>query len=325
MTTAANASHEALARTIAVINGKGGVGKTSITANVGGVLAQAGYRVLLVDADISGNLGVDLGYRGDEEDDRGKRLVDAIWHDTRIEVLSEVRPNLDVITGGRATEMLAAIENTGVDLSGGTLAATFAQKLAEIAEDYDVVLIDCAPGNPALQMMALAAARYVLIPTKTDAGGWDGLLMVGPRVKKARVENPALSYLGVVLFGHSPNASRVGRATRAKLDEVAETVPIFDAFIRHSQGAAYDCRARGQLVHELAVDANRLREDRLKALRSRKPGSDNVIEMPTQLSTVADSLAGDYQALAREVLLRISQHEAADTTDAPAADARGQR
>ena len=64
----------ALHRTIAVLNGKGGVGKTSITANLGGLFSDAGYRVLLVDLDPQGNLGNDLGYLGAGLGDGGEAL-----------------------------------------------------------------------------------------------------------------------------------------------------------------------------------------------------------------------------------------------------------
>jgi chromosome partitioning protein len=307
---ATSGSDERLARTVAVINGKGGVGKTSVTANVAGQLASAGYRVLAVDLDLSGNLKLDLGYIGHPGDDDGKGLVDAIWSGGDIPLIAGVRDNLDVIPGGRHLEMLAALAQSPVaqDLPGGGVAAAFAAKLAALADGYDLVLLDCAPGNPVLQDMALAATRYVLIPTKTDAAGWDGLRMVGPRVKKARRDNPQLTYLGVVLFAHQTNATRILKSTQARLAEVGDLVPVFDAFIRHSETAAHDCRARGQLAHELARDATASRRQRLALLRDRRGGG-NVIALPASLSASADSLAGDYERLTREMLLRISDVE----------------
>jgi cellulose biosynthesis protein BcsQ len=304
-------SDDRLSRVVAVINGKGGVGKTSVTANVAGQLAQAGYKVLAVDIDLSGNLSLDLGYVGDAKDDGGQGMVDAVWRSNPMPLIADVRPSLDVVPGGRHLEMLAALESTPMsgDLPGGGVATAFAARLAEIAEDYDVVLLDCAPGNPILQDMALHAARYVLIPTKTDAAGWEGLRMVGPRVRKARKTNPALTYLGVVLFAHQTNATRVRGATKARLAEVSETVPMFDSYIRHSETAAHDCRQRGQLAHELARDVSSSTKERLSALRTRRDG-ENVVELPAALSGSADSLAGDYAEVAREVLLRISALEA---------------
>ncbi len=309
---ATSGSDDRLARTVAVINGKGGVGKTSITANVAGQLAAADYRVLAVDLDLSGNLKLDLGYIG--QDDDGKGLVDAIWNDGDIPVITAVREHLDVIPGGRHLEMLAALSLSPVaqDLPGGGVASSFAAKLAGLADAYDLVLLDCAPGNPVLQDMALNTARYVLIPTKTDAAGWDGLRMVGPRVRKARRDNPRLTYLGVVLFAHQTNATRVLKNTQKRLEEVGDLVPIFDAFIRHSETAAHDCRARGQLAHELARDVTASRRERLALLRNRR-GEGNVIPLPAALSASADSLAGDYEQLTREILLRISDVEETST------------
>jgi cellulose biosynthesis protein BcsQ len=249
---------------------------------------------------------------GNTRDDDGKGLVDAIWNNGELRVITDVRENLDVVPGGRHLEMLAAISQTPMaqDLPGGGVAQAFAGKLAELVDGtYDLVMLDCAPGNPVLQDMALVATRYLLIPTKTDPAGWDGLRMVGPRVRKARKDNPQLTYLGVVLFGHQTNATRILKTTRARLDEVSDTVPVLEAYIRHSETAAHDCRRRGQLAHELARDANTHTRERLAALRTRRD-ADNVIDLPPRLSASADSLAGDYEELAREILTRIAAAEA---------------
>ncbi len=300
---------DSLSRVVAVINGKGGCGKTSITANIAGQLALAGYKVLAVDLDVSGNLKLDLGYVGDPLDDEGKGLLNAVWSDGELTVIRGVRDNLDVIPGGRTLEMLASLSLTPMaeELPGGGVTAAFALKLAAHAQHYDLVVLDCAPGNPVLQDMALAATRYVLIPSKTDAAGWEGLRMVGPRVKKARGNNPGLTYLGVVFFAHSTSATRVLKHSQQQLSELGDVIPILDCYVRHSETAAHDCRMRGQLAHELARDARKHNTERVALLRRR--GSGKHEQLPTQLSATADSLAGDYERLAREVLLRISAHE----------------
>lgn len=308
---------EALSRVVAVINGKGGVLKTSIVANVAGCLARSGMRILAVDLDISGNLKLDLGMLGSEHDDAGKGIVDAVWNGTPLPVVREVRPGLDMLFGGRGLEMLGQLAKSSMvdDLPSGSVAGEFAARLSEVADEYDMILLDCPPGNGELQDMALAATRWVLIPTKTDQASWDGLLGVGPRVKRARQNNPALSYLGVVVTAHNPAATRVRHNTRARLEEVGETVPLLETFIRHSESAAHDCRSRGQLAHELARDAVVSKAQRLEALSARRRGekaTGNVIALPTGLSGTADSLAGDYTRLAQEVCERISVAETAD-------------
>lgn len=331
-TNVVNGVDERLSRVLAVINGKGGSGKTSCTANIAGQLARAGAGpILAVDLDLSGNLKLDLGYVGHPGDDDGRGLVEAIWSESDIPVLHGVRDGLDVVPGGRHLEMLAALSSTptAAELPGGGVPTAFAARLAPLAAQYELILLDCAPGNPVLQDMALAATRYILIPTKTDAAGWEGLRMVGPRVKKARQTNPALTYLGVVLFGHQSNATRVRKNTRARLAEVGDVVPVLDAYVRHSETAAHDCRLRGQLAHELARDAAASTKERLAALGRRRGRhmADNVIEMPTPagdleipaaLSGTADSLAGDYARLAREVLARIGTFEDSASAENPA-------
>lgn len=314
MSEAVSGDPEALARVVSVINGKGGVLKTSIVANVAGCLAAAGMRVLVVDFDVSGNLKLDFGLVGHDADDAGKGTVDAVWYGGRLPVVAEVRAGVDFVFGGRGLELLGqmARSTSAEELPTGSVAAEFARRLGEVAEDYDLVLIDCPPGNGELQDAALMASRWVLIPTKTDQASWDGLLGVGPRVKRARRSNPALSYLGVVVTAHNPTATRVQRNTRARLDEVGETVPLLDTFIRHSETAAHDCRSRGQLAHELARDSAATKDLRLSALSSRRRGAaglDNVIELPTALSATADSLAGDYRRLAKEMCDRIAAAE----------------
>lgn len=301
---------EPLARTVAVINGKGGVLKTSIVANVGGALARSGLRVLVVDLDLTGNLKLDLGLTAAPGDDEGRSIVEAVWNGSGLQVAAQVRPGLDMVFGGRQLGMLAAMSSSGV---AEDLPAAFAARLAELAGDYDLVLIDCPPGNGDLQDMALAAARWVLVPTKTDPGSWDGLRGVGPRVKRARDANPALQYLGVVVTAHNPSATRVLRQTRERLAEAGEKLPLLDATVRHSESAAHDCRYLGRLAHELAGDAAEGRARRLEALSARRAAG-TAVELPPALSASADSLAGDYDRLAAEICSRITAHEQSGAT-----------
>lgn len=314
--------HSELGRVVAVINGKGGVLKTSITANVAGRLATAGYRVLAIDLDTSGNLKLDLGLIKHAQEDGGKGLVEAIWSNGEMPIVRDVRPNLDMIFGGRELEILKLLSSapTASELPAGSVPGEFARKLAEVAGDYDVIFLDCPPNTSELQDMALAATRWVLIPTKTDQGSWDGLLAVGPRVKKARQINTQLAYIGIVITDHSPAATRVFANTQARLAEVGETVPLLTVevdgviqpvFIRHSQSAAQYCRSRGQLAHELARDATTSTAKRFAALSARRT-SGNVIPLPVTLPGTADSLADDYTALAKAITDKITSVEAAE-------------
>ena len=321
---------QALARTVAVVNDKGGVLKTSLVANVGGALAAGGMKVLLVDLDASGNLKLDLGLTGGaaDGDDAGKGLVDAVWFGSALPVVTGVRPNLDFVFGGRGLTLLSTLarENGADFLPGGSVASSFVATLARAAGDYDLVLLDCPPHNGEMQDMALAAARWVLIPTHTDQASFDGLLGLGPRVARARREhNAGLDYLGVVLTSHNPSATRIARAARKSLDVIGDKVPMMATAIRHSQSAAHDCRERGQLAHELAADASSAQSQRLVALsaaRLRKVTRAEPTAMPQALSGTANSLAGDYRSLASEICQRITAAEAGQSgAHAPTAGA----
>lgn len=302
-----------LARNVTVTNGKGGVLKTSTVANVAGQLARANYRTLAVDLDLSGNLGLDLGYTQRGQTDDGRGVVNAFLDDTDLPVLENVRPNLDVVPGGpklRAAEPLH--ESPEIQNAGG-LPAVFADKLGDLIDEreYEIVLIDTAPSRGIWQQVALAAARYVMVPIKTDQASWDGLLAVGPQVKQAQNNgNPDLTYLGVVITANNTSATSVLKRTRVFLGEAVGKIPMLDARIRSSETAAFDCRARGELAHEVADAANSNNVVRLKALRERKQGG--PIDLPPALSATSGSLADDYQHLTREMLMRI--HEAESTT-----------
>lgn len=312
---------EALSRVIAVINGKGGVLKTSVVANVAGQLARNEMRILAIDLDVQGNLKLDLGLSDHPQNDSGKKMVDAVWSGAPLPIVPDVRPGLDFIFGGRGLEVLGQLVRSPMaaeELDTGSVAGEFIARLSEVADDYDLILIDCPPGNGELQDIALAAARWVLIPTKTDQASLEGLLGVGPRVKRARQSNPDLGYLGVVITAHSSGATRVRRNTVDTLAEVEDIVPLFKTYIRYTESAAQDCRSRGQLAHELAVDAHQSQAQRLRELRSRRKREPhgNVIPLQTPpLSGSADSLAGDYERLAQEICQRISVAENA-TSDA---------
>ncbi len=291
-----------LRRTIAVINGKGGVGKTSIVANIGGLLAAAEYRVLLVDLDPQGNLGEDLGYAGAGLGDDGRGLFLSVSTGTPLQPLRNVRPGLDVIPGGEELNDLAATLYARRQRNAANAAAALATTLATVAGDYDLVLLDCPPGQDVLQEAALVAARWVLIPTRTDASSRKGLREVGRRFLNARTTNPHLELLGVVLFGVTSAAKRITAQARADLNtDLGGVAPLFQTAIRYVEAAAVDARNRGQLVHELERDV--LKGPKwYELLRS-------GTSKGTALAASAGTLAADYQALAEEVLTRLVDAE----------------
>lgn len=297
------ARSEALKRVIAVINEKGGVGKTSITANLAGQAATAGYRVLVVDINRQGNIALDLGYRGEPDvDDDGQGLMAAIMMGQPLRPAEGVRSNLSVIAGGTKLEGLTPLMITRMTQERDVAFLALGKALAPVAREYDLVFIDCPPENPILDDLALGAARWVLIPTKSDDGGLAGMRLVAERFLKAREINPVIQLLGVVLFGTGTKATAIHAEVREAVSEIfGGNSPLFEATIRHSERIARDSR-KGRLVHELEEAANQ-QPEWWKLLREGK-------KVPRIASTVT-GVSADYQALAVEVLQTLRNAEEA--------------
>lgn len=234
------------------VNGKGGVLKTTLTANIGALLASFGWKVLLVDMDPQGNLGLDLGYRHESQDDDGKGLAQSLVFGGQVTPLKDVRPNLDVVPGGSALDQAGAglISLSSQDSTKSKLA--LARSLFPIAGDYDIILIDCPPGNEPLQVAALGAAAYVVVPTKTDKAGREGLIGVAKRLDTVLDVNPNLDLLGVIITATSATATNVHRTTREAITETfGDDSVLFKGMIRHAEAPAQAARDRGVLIHEL--------------------------------------------------------------------------
>lgn len=312
---------ESNGRVVAVVNGKGGVGKTTITANVGGMLAAGGARVLLIDLDPQGNLAEELGYAGTPVDDDGLGLAQALAFGTAVTPQAGVRDNLDVLVGGAQLDMAAAglTMRSHKDARGAKTA--LADAIAGYVQDYDLILLDCPPGQETLQQAALAAARWALIPVKTDASSRKGLRDVARRLEAVVDINPDLDLLGVVLFGVNRAARRVSDTARAAItDDLGSVDAVFATAIRHAEAAAQETRDRGLLAYELeeAVLAAPKWYERLRGAAAGQTSDGG--EGPRSRS--ATGLAEDFQALGKEIIARIAAHEAAQAEPTTAGSAR---
>ena len=297
----------ALHRVIAIINGKGGVFKTTLAANEGGLLAASGYKVLIGDLDPQGNLAEDLGYTGAEVDDEGRNLAQALAFGEPLTPIRDIRPNLDVLPGGthleQATAALAA--KASKDPEGAKLALAMA--LAPIAGDYDMILLDCPPGDETLQTAAAAAARWLLVPVKSDASSRKGMAAVVQRLNAVLSVNPDLDLLGVVLTGVGTSATTVQKQARRAIADAfggSEDV-VFDKTVRHSEATAQATRERGLLVHELD-NIVRSGPKWYEVLR----GDATAVDLAPKSST---SVADDLLAVTEEMVRRIT---AAETEEA---------
>lgn len=278
---------------IAVMNGKGGTLKTSITANVGGLAAAGGYRVLLVDLDPQGNLARDLGYG--PRSDSGAGLLMAMYHASEPLRLT-VRDNLDVVPGGPRLADWAGISFGRYSRSDESLSRALTRALEPLATDYDLMLLDTPPGEQTLQRQAAASARWVVIPTAADDASLDGMIRVAELFQQVASENADLELLGVVLTRVASSARAIRRQAREKIaTEFGDRDVLFETVIRDSHRTAVDCRTRGQLVYEYeeAVVAQQPYWDARRSGLQHEP-----------LAESARGLAADYTALTKEILTR---------------------
>ncbi|MEO6774373.1 MAG: ParA family protein [Kofleriaceae bacterium] len=150
------------ARRIAILNQKGGTGKTTTAVNLAAGLAERDHEVLLIDTDAQGNVGVSLGVAGERS--LYHVLVDGA---EPAEVAVPVRGKLDVITSDAtlaAAEIWLARQNT--DARSRIL--TKRLNLMAISRRYDYVIIDCGPSLNLLNQNALSYADEVIIPVTCD-------------------------------------------------------------------------------------------------------------------------------------------------------------
>jgi cellulose biosynthesis protein BcsQ len=311
-----------LARVIAVMNRKGGAGKTSVTANVAGYLADAGYRTLIVDLDPQGNMGRNLGYRDTDLNDNGEALLQSLAFGKPLSPVMSIRENLDVVPAGRMTEMLADTLVGKATRAGEKVGEELAQRLADLYPTYQVIFLDCPPGGTVLQTQALIAAKYVLMPTQSDDGSLDGIEQLAEQIAAVRTDNPGITPLGVVLFRLRTNATRRRAEVLEKLSDLLDGsgIPVLKTFIRDVPASADDERAHGKLASELANEVAGAGKARALALREHVAAVARG-EVPAPLpssSKVAASvgdLANDYAQVMVEILAIISEAEGRTTND----------
>ena len=176
---------------IAILNQKGGVGKTTSTINIAAYLAKMGKSVLVVDLDPQGNATSGFGLPKEVEVTTYDVLVAGVDIDSAIKELPE--NNLSLVP---ANADLAGAEVELVQLKD----REFRLKNALVNTSFDYILIDCPPSLGILSINALTAADHVLIPVQAEYYALEGLTQLLSTIQRVRGGlNPNLELLGVVV------------------------------------------------------------------------------------------------------------------------------
>lgn len=182
------------ARIVALSNQKGGVGKTTSAVNLSALLAAHGYRVLLIDIDPQGNATSSLGI---EKTDLKTTIYDVLIDGQPASdvILPQVRPLLDLLP---AMPTLAGAEVELVERRDRE--RILARAIAQIRDDYDLILIDCPPSLGLLTVNALTAADYVIIPIQCEFLALEGLSQLITTISLVKQHlNPDLEILGTLM------------------------------------------------------------------------------------------------------------------------------
>ena len=287
---------------VAIVNGKGGCGKTSCAANLAAIWATEHPHVLAVDLDAQGNLAVDFGV---EDTDAGLAFSLAVQGGPTIDPVRDVRPGLDLIAGGIRTDQLAAALSAPRNPRDAILDVV--ETLRAATTPYELAVVDTAPAGGLVEDAALVAADWIVVPTKPDDKSLLGLQRVSHRLTALRDDGLPVGVLaGVVLFAIPAAATRIrDEARRELLDAFGGRDVVFDTVIRASERGAIDQARNGLVAVEYAHAADQLA----------KP----YWQDPTapRFAVGADRLAYDYRALADEILERIEAHTTRDRSLRP--------
>lgn len=242
-----------MTKIIAIANHKGGVGKTTTTANLGAALALMGKRVLLVDIDPQQN------------------LTSSLMDESQVEVSV-----YDAIKGGTPLPIIVVADNlhlvpADITLAGAEieLATRIARErilktlLDEVSNNYDYILIDCPPSLGILTMNALTASTDLYLPLTGEALPLRGLAMLDDVVAEIkRTINPAIDVSGVILTRYNNR-----RLNNVVLDAIQERYGgrLFDTRIRENISIA-EAPLAHQSIFDYAPDSNGAKDYRALAV-----------------------------------------------------------
>ncbi len=215
-----------MGKIIALLNHKGGVGKTTSTINLGAGLVELGKKVLLVDLDPQANLTLSLGIPR-----QPSSIYEAVRGESDLQPFT-YKPGLDVII---STLDLSGAEMELINEAGREF--ILRELFDPVRDDYDFILIDCPPSLGLLTLNALTSSDFVLIPLQAEFLAMQGLAKIKQVIQKVRLRlNKQLEIGGVIATMYD------GRKVLNR--DVVETIKkyfgplVFETYIRDNVALA---------------------------------------------------------------------------------------
>ena len=245
-----------MGRIIAVVNQKGGVGKTTTAVNLTAALKDLGLKVLLCDFDPQANATSGLGI--------DKRKIKKTVYDV---VINGVDPKEAIVSTkfGDVLPSSADLAGAGVELiSMPNPNYCLDQALKTVKDDYDVIFIDCPPSLEMLTLNSLAAADGILVPVQCEYYALEGLsdLMATLRMVKRRI-NPKLEIFAVALTmldGRTNFSTQVAQEVRRHFpgkvfnNVIPRNIRLAEAPSHGLPVTAYDRSSRGSLAYKAVAE-----------------------------------------------------------------------
>ena len=258
------------AKVLAIVNQKGGVGKTTTTINVGAALALLGCKILLIDCDPQANTTGGLGFRRQKpEEPQRLSIYDILLGPTSIveATLPTDIPTLSIVPGSK-------------NLIGATVELVNAERrefrlrdaIDPIRNEYSFILLDCPPALDLLTLNALVAADGLLVPLQAEYFALEGVSeLIGTLDRVAQAFNPELGLEGVLLTMYDDRTNLTQQVTQNLREFFGEklfrtTIPrnirLAEAPSHGLPVALYDPRSRGaeayaELAREI-LERNRM-------------------------------------------------------------------